>query len=129
MRGRDIKKFAIEFADLYLINTHNGYLDRSGNQVNSIKIEDYPAIKKHLDLYFTEIEKRSDKGKTLYNLRNCAYIEDFYKQKIIWIELADIGRFAFDKKDKYFTLNVTFIMLGNDLEYICSCLLYTSRCV
>lgn len=88
----------------------------------SIKIDDYPAIKRHLNSYLPQLEKRQDKGDSVYNLRNCAYMEDFSKQKIIWIELADKGRFAIDISDKYLTLNGTFIMTGNDLEFICAVL-------
>ncbi|MCF6153251.1 MAG: class I SAM-dependent DNA methyltransferase [Candidatus Kuenenia stuttgartiensis] len=30
LRGRDIKRYKAEFADLWLINTHNGYTDKNG---------------------------------------------------------------------------------------------------
>ena len=49
-----------------------------------MKIDNYPAIKKHLDQFYPELEKRADKGDTPYNLRNCAYTEDFSMQKIVW---------------------------------------------
>ncbi|MBN8577986.1 MAG: hypothetical protein J0L66_13665 [Cytophagales bacterium] len=81
LRGRDIKRYANSFADLWLINTHNGIKEKG---LKPIQIEDYPAIKKHLDKYYTELEKRADKGDTPYNLRNCAYMDDFSKQKIAW---------------------------------------------
>lgn len=67
LRGRDIKRYKAEFADLWLINSHNGY-----REVPPINIDDYPAVKKHLYNYWTNIEKRYDKGITPYNLRNCA---------------------------------------------------------
>lgn len=54
---------------------HNG-IKESG--LKSIEIKDYPAIKQHLDKYYTYLEKRSDKGDTAYNLRNCAYMEVWY---------------------------------------------------
>lgn len=81
LRGRDIKRYSNSFADLWLINTHNGIKEKG---LKPIQIEDYPAIKKHLDNYYTELEKRADKGDTPYNLRNCAYMDDFSKQKIAW---------------------------------------------
>jgi len=64
-----------------LINTHNGLKEKG---IKPIDINDYKAIKKHLDKFFSELEKRLDKGLTPYNLRNCAYMEDFSKQKIVW---------------------------------------------
>jgi len=66
---------------LWLINTHNGVKEQG---IKPINIQDYPAIKNHLDKYFPELEKRQDKGDTPYNLRNCAYMDDFSKQKIVW---------------------------------------------
>ncbi|WP_231490710.1 TaqI-like C-terminal specificity domain-containing protein [Pedobacter sp. Leaf170] len=119
LRGRDIKRYTYDFADLWLINTHNGIKEKG---LKPIDINDYPAIKQHLDKYYTQLVKRTDKGDTPYNLRNCAYMEDFNSQKIIWIELVDKGRFALDVSDKYLTLNGTFIMIGEDLEFICSIL-------
>lgn len=44
LRGRDIKRYSYEFANIYLINTHNGYVDSAGNQVNRIDVNHYPAI-------------------------------------------------------------------------------------
>jgi adenine-specific DNA-methyltransferase len=116
LRGRDIKRYAYEFADLWLINSHNGIKEKG---IKPIEINDYPAIKKHLDKYHVQLLKRTDKGDSPYNLRNCAYMDDFYKQKIVWIELADKGRFAYDYQDHYITLNGSFIMVGNELEYLC----------
>lgn len=80
LRGRDIKRYAYEWANLWLINTHNGVKGK----IERIHIEDYPAVKAHLDLYWDKISKRADKGDTPYNLRNCAYLEDFSKPKIVW---------------------------------------------
>ncbi|MGV4511182.1 Eco57I restriction-modification methylase domain-containing protein, partial [Ornithobacterium rhinotracheale] len=77
LRGRDIKRYGYDFADLWLINTHNGIKEKG---IKPINIDDYPAIKKHLDQYWSRLEKRADQGVTPYNLRNCAYMEDFYKQ-------------------------------------------------
>lgn len=53
-----------------------------------------------------------------YNLRNCAYMNDFSKQKIIWGELSDNPKFAFDQDGKYTPLNTVFFMVGDDLEYL-----------
>ncbi|WP_042007104.1 hypothetical protein, partial [Capnocytophaga canis] len=78
LRGRDIKRYGYDFADLWLINTHNGVKEKA---IKPINIEDYPAIKSHLNLYYDKLKKRADKGDTPYNLRNCAYIEEFSKQK------------------------------------------------
>lgn len=89
LRGRDIKRYRIDYADLWLINSHNGY----GN-VSPVNIVEYPAIKAHLDQYWSELKKRQDKGVTPYNLRNCAYVGEFEKEKIVWGNMALSCQFA-----------------------------------
>ncbi|ECQ5828782.1 class I SAM-dependent DNA methyltransferase [Campylobacter jejuni] len=84
LRGRDIKRYSYEWAGLWVINTHNGYKSKNGEKVETINIEHYPSLKKHFDEFYPQLEKRADKGLTPYNLRNCAYIEEFEKEKIVY---------------------------------------------
>ncbi|MGL5771635.1 MAG: Eco57I restriction-modification methylase domain-containing protein, partial [Bacteroidales bacterium] len=85
LRGRDIKRYGYDWADLWLINTHNGLKSKN---IKPIDIVNYPAVKEWLDkggmayngkIYngFSQIANRSDQGDSPYNLRNCAYMEDF----------------------------------------------------
>ena len=76
LRGRDIKRYGYDWANLWLINTHNGIKGVKPR----IDVNDYPAVKTHLDQYWDKISKRADKGDTPYNLRNCAYLDDFFKR-------------------------------------------------
>ncbi len=87
LRGRDIKRYGYDWANLWLINMHNGT-----TEIPRIDINEYPAVKKHLDEYWEQISKRSDKGNTPYNLRNCAYIDDFAKPKVIYPETTKGAR-------------------------------------
>ncbi|EKH5422076.1 class I SAM-dependent DNA methyltransferase, partial [Campylobacter coli] len=84
LRGRDIKRYSYEWAGLWVINTHNGYKNQNGEKVEVINIEYYPSLKKHFDEFYPQLEKRTDKGLTPYNLRNCAYLDEFEKEKIVW---------------------------------------------
>ena len=116
LRGRDITRYGYNFADMWLINTHNGVREKNIRPVNVFQ---YPAIKTHLDKYYEKLCKRQDKGITPYNLRNCIYMEDFSKQKIIWAEISDIPKFAFDKNGEFFITNKAFLMTGNlNLSYL-----------
>ncbi|MEA1968848.1 MAG: TaqI-like C-terminal specificity domain-containing protein, partial [Thermodesulfobacteriota bacterium] len=108
LRERDIKRYRSEFADLWLINSHNGYGD-----VRPINIDDYPAIKNHLDNYWINIEKRYDKGITPYNLRNCTYVKEFEKEKIVWGNLALISQFCLVKSGMYINAPSPLIASGN----------------
>ena len=122
LRGRDIKRYGYVDNGLYLINTHNGIRGR----IPRIKIEDYPAVKAHLDQYWDRISTRADKGDTPYNLRNCAYLEDFNKPKIIYPETTQGAYFAFDNKGFYID-KTCFMLISDEAEYlqnILSCRLF-----
>ena len=116
LRGRDIQRYQAKWAGLWLIDTHNGY---SG--VPAIDIRDYPAVQDHLNRFYAQLEKRQDKGRTPYNLRNCAYHEDFAREKLFWIELVGRGRFAYDNTDIYGEAT-TFMMTGESIKYLCAVL-------
>jgi len=115
LRGRDIKRYGYEFADLYLINTHNGVKEKG---IKRIDIDDYPAVKAHLDSFYQQLEKRQDKGDTPYNLRNCAYIEDFYKQKIVWKIIGSNINFFIDNEG-FFYNNAANILTSSTVSLKC----------
>ena len=114
LRGRDIKRYGYNWANLWLINTHNGI--KGG--VSRIEINDYPAIKQHLDAYWDRIAIRADKGDTPYNLRNCAYLEDLNQPKIVWGEISDRSKFAYDFNGEYVPEATSFLMVGEKLPYL-----------
>ncbi len=97
LRGRDIKRYGYNWADLWIINTHNGIKGK----LPRIDVDEYPAIKAHLDQYWDKISKRADKGETPYNLRNCAYMEDFAKPKIVWGNLNLTPSYAMVNDDSF----------------------------
>ena len=102
LRGRDIKKYGYDWAGLWLINSHNGIKEKN---IPRVDINEYPAVKQHLDKHWDKLEKRADKGDTPYNLRNCAYMDDFNKPKIVYAELARTGN--------AFTLDMNNQMISN----------------
>ena len=114
MRGRDIKRYEHTFADLWLINTHNGVKSKN---IPPIDIEDYPAIKEHLDGFYSKLEKRADKGDTPYNLRNCVYTDDFSKPKIIYPETTQGAYFILDNGEFYLD-KTCFFMISEHPRYL-----------
>jgi type II restriction/modification system DNA methylase subunit YeeA len=116
LRGRDIQRYRAEWAGLWLIDTHNGY-----GSVPAVDIDEYPAIKNHLDVFYPQLKKRQDKGKTPYNLRNCAYHQVFDEEKLIWMQMTDQGRFAYSE-DSIFGNAKVFILTGESLKYLCAVL-------
>ena len=113
LRGRDIKRYGYNWANLWLINTHNGIRGK----LERIHIENYPAVKEHLDQYWDKISKRADKGDTPYNLRNCAYLEDFSKPKIIYPNMTKYMPFVYDEK-ALLTNQKCFIITGENIAYL-----------
>ena len=113
IRGRDVKKFKVKFAEKWLINSHNGTAREERIDLES----DYPEIYKELLKKESELRNRYDKGQHWSNLRNCAYLDEFEKPKIIWIELSDEPKFALDKAG-YFVEATAFFMTGPNLEYL-----------
>ncbi|MBF1601546.1 MAG: class I SAM-dependent DNA methyltransferase, partial [Prevotella sp.] len=123
LRGRDIKRYGYVENGLFLINTHNGLRGK----LPRIDINDYPAVKAHLDQYWDKISVRSDKGDTPYNLRNCAYLEDFSKPKIVYMEIQTDNEkegypfpcFSYDNSNKI-VLNTAYIISSNteDVRFI-----------
>lgn len=113
LRGRDIKRYGYSWSGLWLINTHNG----TKEGIERIHIEDYPSIKEHLDNYWLRLENRADKGDTPYNLRNCAYLDEFSKPKIVWAELSRTGNSFAYSDDGAMVLNTCYILSFNDNEF------------
>ncbi len=122
LRGKDIKRYSYEWADLWVINTHNGYTSNLKSKIPPIDIEKYPALKSHLDSHWDTIATRSDQGDTPYHLRNCAYLEDFEKEKIVYGEIVQEPRFYLDNGEcelGYFYAEATsFILTGEHLHYL-----------
>ena len=110
LRGRDIKKYGYDWAGLWLINSHNGIKEKN---IPRVDINEYPAVKQHLDKHWDKLEKRADKGDTPYNLRNCAYMDDFNKPKLVYPETTQGAFFAYDEKEIYID-KTCFMVTGKD---------------
>ena len=115
LRGRNIQRWRAQWAGLWLIDTHNGYGD-----VPAINVADYPAVKNHLDRFYKRLEKRQDKGRTPYNLRNCAYHEEFTKEKLFWRRVASEGFISYVNADEIYCVNAVGMITGNSLKYLCA---------
>ena len=110
LRGRDIKRYHYTFANLWLINVHNGIKSQKLSPVN---IDDYPAVKAHLERFYPKLAKRADKGDTPYNLRNCVYMNDFFEQKIVWGNLCLSAQFALADEGYFINAPSPMIVPGN----------------
>jgi len=100
LRGRDIFRYGYFSEKQYLLLTRNG--------INVPR--DYPTISEYLDSFGEEFKNRGAQGDHWTNLRNCSFYDDFKREKIIWIELTDEGRFALCDEEVYL-LNSAYFLL------------------
>lgn len=114
LRGRNINQYQIEWEGSYLINSHNGLKEE---ELPPIDINDYLPIKEHLDAYYDRLEARSDKGNTPYNLRNCAFLRDFGKKKIIYPNQTIHPSFYLDTEG-YYINQKAYMIVGRHLGYL-----------
>ena len=124
LRGRDIKRYGYDFADLWLISTFPS---------QHYNIENYPAIKKHLLSYGIERLEQSGKtytvnGQTIKSRKktnnqwfetqdSIKYTDDFSKQKIVWKRIGSILRFGYDETG-CMTLDSTCFATGHHIKYL-----------
>ena len=124
LRGRDIKRYEYEWADLWIIATFPS---------RHYDIESYPAVKNYL--LSIGIHRLEQTGKThIVNDKkikarkktnnewfetqdSISYWEDFSKPKIVWKIIGNQMAFAYDTNN-YVMNNACYIMTGNHLDYL-----------
>ena len=116
LRGRDIKRYSCEFADLYIITTFPSL---------KIDIEQYQAIKQHLLSFgYDRLKQTSEPGarkKTnnqwFETQDSISYWDDFYKHKIIYPEMTKFLNFYYDNKN-FLVNNKCFILSGEKIYFL-----------
>ncbi|EMB53235.1 TaqI-like C-terminal specificity domain-containing protein [Streptococcus mutans] len=128
LRGRDIKRYSYEFADLYLICTFPS---------KHYNIDKYPAIRDYL-LTFDKRKLEQSGAKAIdgiigNNARkktnnqwfetqdSIAYWDDFNKQKIAWNRIASKKSFGLIDEGIYIQDSMHFIT-GENIEYLAATL-------
>ncbi len=106
LRGRDISRYSYTSAGQYILLAKNG--------VNVQK--DYPDIYEHLDSFGDKFRNRGAQGQHWTNLRACSFYDDFKKEKIVWIELTDLGRFALCNEEVYLLNSAYFLLPPSGIE-------------
>jgi hypothetical protein len=125
LRGRDIKRYSYEFADLWLIATFPSL---------KYDIEQYPAVKEHLLSFgierlqqtgekhvvdgLTITARKKTNNKWFETQDSISYWDDFSKQKIVWGEISDIPKFSLDQNGEFVMEATTFMMTGESLEFL-----------
>jgi len=80
-------------------------------------------IKKENELVLTRskkskgLYKRDDQGDYWWELRSCNYMDDFYKQKIVYPETTQGAYFCLDE-NQYFIDKTCFMITGDNLKFL-----------
>jgi adenine-specific DNA-methyltransferase len=77
----------------------------------------FPEIFNHLEPFKNRGQKRFDKGEYWWELRNCAYYDLFDKPKIIFPNLQNSNKFAFDGSGVYLNAPAVFLP-SNDMALL-----------
>ena len=106
LRGRDISRYSYTLPKQYVLLTKNG-----------VNVErDYPDIYEHLDSFGDKFKNRGAQGQHWTNLRACSFYDDFKKEKIVWIELSDLGRFALCNDEVYLLNSAYFLLPPSNID-------------
>ena len=112
LRGRDIQRWQARWVNLYLIYARKG-----------VAINRYPAVRDYLLGHKDALSKKAGKNEW-YELQaspSDSVDSVFNGEKLIWMDLTDRGRFAYDDGGM-FCLNTTFMLSGKSLNYLCAVL-------
>ena len=130
LRGRDIKRYGYDWANLWLIYIpwHFPYqfdesIQGASGKAENAFMEQYPAVYAHMTEYKGPLSKRN-KAETgiryeWYAMQRwgAKYWEDFYKPKIIYPNMTKYMPFVYDDKE-YVTNQKCFIITGNHVAFL-----------
>lgn len=129
LRGRDIAKYSINFAQQYLLFIpwhfpNHKSLNASDFFNNEVSFsEKYPAVFNYLSKYKGQLSRRNkaEVGKRYewYALQRCAntYYDNFDKEKIIYPVISAKAAFYIDSNG-YFINDKVFMITGKNLYYL-----------
>ncbi len=103
LRGQDIKRWSPEWNGLWMIRIQSSSntswsWSTATDGAESLFSSAYPSIYKHLLRYKTDLVKRQDQGQFWWELRACAYWDEFDKPKIIFPEITWHLQWCLDTK-------------------------------
>jgi len=115
LRGRDVKRWAITFAEQYLIkiesseNKQHPWSGKTEKEAESIFARTYPAIHARFQSFRDALKKRQDQGKYFWELRSCRYWQEFEQPKIVYPDIAQASEFTYDDAG-YYLVNTLYLL-------------------
>ena len=128
LRGRDIRRFGYNWSGLWLLFVpwhfplqDDETIEGASNKAEELFSQDYPAVYNYLLGFKEPLMQRNSKEVGIryewYALQRWGanYKENFLKPKIVWGEIADSPKFAYDDKGDFYCEATTFMMTGEEL--------------
>ena len=134
LRGKDIKRYTYNFANLWLIYIpwhfplqNDPSIKGASKKAETEFKKQYPAMYSYLETHKEKLSKRN-KAETgiryeWYALQRWGsnYWDDFNKQKLVWTPVNSEYKFSIVPEGYYFN-NSIFMITGNNLLYLCGIL-------
>ena len=125
IRGKNIGRYCCESAGEWVIVIPQGWTNanKGADSAEHFFRERLPEICNHLNSFAKQggkgkgLYERDDMGDYWWELRPCAYYSEFEREKLMWIQLVNDGRFALDVH-KLYPLDSVFVMTGEDIQYL-----------
>jgi type II restriction/modification system DNA methylase subunit YeeA len=118
LRGRDIQKYVADFQNLWVIATFPNL---------KLNIDDYPAVKKHLESFGKRIAQTGEEGSRKKTTNkwfeiqdSIAYWKNFEKTKIIYPNMTKYLPFILDKSDGYYHNDKSFHIITDRIYWLVS---------
>jgi adenine-specific DNA-methyltransferase len=134
LRGRDIKKYYPEFANLWLLYIPWHFPLNADTSISGVSTraeeafaKSYPDIYSHLYQYKENLSKRNQAETGIryewYALQRSGitYFNDFIKEKIVWLTISDKAKFAIDNTGAI-CLDTAFFLTGENIYTVLSVL-------
>lgn len=125
LRGRDVKRWRCDFSEQYLIkiesseNKNHPWSDKNGKAAEASFAQALPAIHRYFnqDDHRVKLINRSDQGRFFWELRSCAYWNQFDQPKIIVPAISGTVNTAVDF-DGYFANNKASIFVSDESRFL-----------
>jgi tRNA1(Val) A37 N6-methylase TrmN6 len=119
LRGRDVKRWRVNFAEQYLIkiesseNKPHPWSKKSETDAETIFAKTYPAIHNWFQQHRQKLIDRYDQGAYWWELRACKYYDEFEKPKILYPDIYEHQSYCYDEEG-HFSVNTTYFIPTNE---------------
>ena len=116
LKGIDIRRYHLNAREKYLIIIPKGWTRKhcGDEDPEEWMISQHPLVMNHLAPFSERAKKRQDQGDFWWELRACAYLNEFHKPKIIYADIASESRLTLDRENCHLT-NSAYMIPVDDL--------------